>query len=458
MEKTKIGQQDREKLRSIKLPQNIEAEKGLLGAILHDNKIVGEIVEKVSASDFFLPIHKIIFEKILELYDKHQPIDVVILKDALLKDGKLQGVEIIDYLLEIYEFVPNVANAVHYAKSIRDKASLRSIMTTCDDTISFISNGEEQEPEIVLEEVERKIFETIKKREISVVSGIGDVLSEVFHKIEAIGARDGKSHLLGIPTGFGELDYAISGLQRGSLIVIAGRPGMGKTSLGISIARKVGLEQKKVIHFFSLEMTKEQIAQIMLCSLSGISPINLTNGTISDEDIQKLLITAGKFENAGIFIDDSPDLSMLEVKARARRFKADKNTDLIILDYLQLMHTTDRRIENRQQEIALISRSLKALAKELNIPIIALSQLNRAPEAREEHKPRLADLRESGAIEQDADVVLLLNREEVYNRETDKKNICDVNIAKNRTGPTKTIQFAFISSYMRFEPLEKMTE
>lgn len=433
-------------------PQNIEAEMSLLGAMMRDNRAIGDTLEIIDKNDFYRIVHRIIYEVIVNLYDKRQAIDVVTLKDELEKIGKLEEIGGAEYLVTIHEAVPNVANAVHYAKSVHDKASLRYLVETCNEIIGMAFEGEKRDAESLLDEAERKIFEAVKKKSVKAGLSIGDILSEVFHKIELV--RDRKARLMGIPTGFYEIDDTISGFQPGQLIVIAGRPSMGKSSLAINLAEQISLNEHKAIHFFSLEMTKEQVAQIMLCSHCKISPFNVTSGKVSDEEIQRLLTAASRFQETPIFIDDSSDLSILELRARARRFKAEHNTDLIIIDYLQQLYSQDRRVENRQQEIALISRNLKSLAKELNIPVIALAQLNRSPE-REDREPRLSDLRESGAIEQDADVVILLHREERYNPDTDKKGICDVNVAKNRTGPIRKTELAFMEEYMKFAPLKR---
>jgi replicative DNA helicase len=431
-------------------PYSPEAETSLLGAMMSDNSVIGEILGVLDRDDFYRYNHRIIYEAIINLFDVRQPADLVTVKSELERVGKLEEAGGVEYLAGLLESIPNIANAPYYARVIREKAQLRNLIYTCSDIIKQATYSS-QDAEALLDEAERRIFEAVKRKSSGQLLKMVDILSHAFRKITDI--RDRKNRLMGLSTGFYQIDDIISGLQPSHFIVIAGRPSMGKTSMVIRLAEHVGMELNKPVLFFSLEMTGEQIAQIMLCSHCRISPHNLRRGIVSDEEFQRLLISAGRFHNAPIYIDDNSDLSILELRARSRRAKAENNVELIIIDYLQRLNSSDRRIENRQQEIAMVSGNLKGLAKELQIPIVAVAQLNRAPESRDDHQPRLADLRESGAIEQDADIVIMLNRDEVYNPDTERRNICDVFIAKNRTGPVDRFELAFLKEYMRFENL-----
>ncbi|MFN3486755.1 MAG: replicative DNA helicase, partial [Planctomycetota bacterium] len=339
-----------------------------------------------------------------------------------------------------------------YARTVYEKFVLRNIIETCNRIVHQATHVTE-DVEAVREEAERALFQALARGEKGTVRKMTDILHETFQKIQDF--HDRKGRLLGIPTGFYELDDLLSGLQPGQLYIIAGRPSMGKTSLAMSIIENVALREQKRVLFFSLEMAAEQIAQQMLCSHTRVPSHLLRTGKISEEDYSRLLLAAGTLGEARIYIDDSADLSALEVRTRARRMKAKEGLDLVVVDYLQKMHARqgNRAPESRQLEIAMISSNLKSMAKELGVPVLALAQLNRAPEGREDRKPMLSDLRESGAIEQDADAVMLLYREDYYNPETEKKGVAEVILAKNRTGPTDTVELAFLKDFTRFENL-----
>ena len=431
-------------------PHDTEAEMAVLGSMVLNNDLIGEVIDQVEFEAFYHPRHEAIFRAITELYAGMKACDLVTLKNELDRQGKLEKIGGIDYLAQLVDTVPSAANAVHYAQIVRQKFILRTLLRTCDQIKAEVRDSGEG-AERILDRAQELIFQTAAKRGKQEIEKIGDILKSTFQQISDI--HDRKQRILGMPTGFHELDDIVSGLQRAHMYVIAGRPSMGKSSLAMRIIENVGLELGKPVLFFSLEMASAQIAQQMLCSHCRVDSHKLRTGMLAEEEYQKLLLGAGALHEAPIFVDDSADLSDLEIRARARRYKAQFGVELVVVDYLQKMHV--KGAEGRQQEISRISSSLKSLSKELDVPVIALAQLNRAPEGREGRKPELADLRESGAIEQDADIVMLLYREEYYNPDTEKKNICEVRVEKNRTGPTNMVELAFLKQYTRFENMAR---
>ncbi|MDQ7779947.1 MAG: replicative DNA helicase [Planctomycetota bacterium] len=434
------------------LPHNIEAEICLLGSMILDSSVIGDVLQIVERDSFYRPQHQLIYEALVALYDRRSGVDIVVLKEELARRNALDRIGGHDCLMTLIESVPTAANAEHYATIVKEKAILRNLMGVCSRLLRDASSAQ-IEPEELLDQAEHMIFDVVKRRTRTESIKIGDILRVAFTKISDIRDRHGAARMAGIPTGYYDLDDKISGLQESQLIIIAGRPSMGKTSLALNIAEHAGLVEQKPVVLFSLEMSAEAIVQNLLCSHARIPASNLRSGRISEEDFQKLLLAAGRFADAPIYVDDSSMLSALELRARARRYKSDFDVALIVVDYLQLMEIKGSR-DSRQQEISIISRSLKALARELEVPVIALSQLSRAPETRDDRRPRLADLRESGAIEQDADVVILLYRDEYYEpNSSENKGKCEVIIAKQRSGPTGKIELTFLNEYMRFENL-----
>jgi replicative DNA helicase len=434
------------------VPYDKEAEMCVLGGMIFDNQYIGDAAELLKSDMFFFPAHTVIYEAILQLFTDRKPVDLVVLRDHLATDRKLETAGGADYLMALVEGVPNAASVGVYAKIVYDKAALRNIMNACQGVISHIKNTNENVEEVRME-AEKVLFSALTKMERVKMRSMAQILQEVFQRIQDV--HDRKSRLLGLPTGFYELDDITSGLQPGQLYIVAGRPSMGKTSLALNIAENVAVREDKAVLMFSLEMSADQLAQSMLCSHARVDSSLLRSGKTSDEEFQKLVMAAGAFHDAKIIIDDSGDLSALEMRTRARRMKASENVGLIIVDYLQKMNAKQngRYQENRQVEISTISSSLKAMAKELEVPVIALAQINRGPEGRDDRRPMLSDLRESGAIEQDADVVMLLFREEYYKPDTERRGIADVIIAKNRTGPTGLVELAFMKQFTRFENL-----
>lgn len=432
-------------------PQNIEAEMALLGSVLIDEQAVVLAIEKVSPEYFYKDAHKRIFQTIIELFNHNQAIDVVTLADALRKANCLEEIGGAAYLASLASLVPTAANVVYYAKIIKEKYILRSLINASTQIISECFEPV-SDADGLLDRAESAIFEIATHKVESGFIPIKEIIKDSIETIDNLYQR--KTHITGIPTGFIEFDVMTAGLQASDFIVIAGRPSMGKSAFIACLAEYVGMVEKKPLAIFSLEMAKEQLVQRMLCSHARVDAHKVRTGFLSQSDWPRLTNAAGRLSEAPIFIDDTAGISILELRAKARRLKSSHDIQLVIVDYLQLMQGPEN-VENRQQEISEISRSMKALARELNIPVIAVSQLSRAVEARVGHRPQLSDLRESGAIEQDADVVVLLLREEYYNPTEENRGIAEVNIAKQRNGPVGTIRLAFIKEYARFENLAR---
>jgi len=435
-------------------PQNLEAEIAILGSMLIEEEAIGQSVEMVKASFFYNDAHKKIFEVIADLYNVNKAVDLVTLTEALKKRKWLDEVGGAAYLTELTVAVPTAANVQHYAKIVKEKAILRSLITTATNIVTQSYDGQ-QDPNVLLDKAEKQIFDISGSQLQGVSISIKDIIKDSIETIEGFYRR--KAHVTGLATGFDDLDMMTAGLHNGELIVIAGRPSMGKSALATCMAEYIGVHEQKPVALFSLEMSKEQLVQRMLCSHAHVELQKARSGFLTQSDWPKLVTAAGKLAEAPIYIDDSAAMTALELRAKARRLKSRYQISLIIVDYLQLM-TSASRNENRQQEISDISRSLKALAKELSLPVIAISQLSRAPEKRETFRPRLSDLRESGAIEQDADVVMLLFREEYYNPKDTNKGITEIIVAKQRNGPVGSQNLLFMSEYTRFDNLARREE
>ncbi len=437
----------------IKLPpQNLEAEKSVLGAMLIDEEAIGLAVEIIDASWFYVEAHRSIFSAILDLYNNRKNVDLITLSEKLKIDGHLESIGGQTYLSRLIDMVPTSANIEHYANIVKEKGILRLLIQNATRIVQEAYLPKTDAAEAV-DTAEKLIFEIsdLKHRQNSV--HIKELVKSSIEKIDMLYQR--KEHVTGLATGFSEFDRMTSGLQPSDLIIIAGRPSMGKSALAASIIEHAGIDLKRPVAFFSLEMSKEQLVQRMLCSQARVDAHKVRSGYLSPSDWPKLTSAAGRLSSSAVFIDDTPAISALELRAKARRLKSQHDIQLIVLDYLQLMRG-NTKTDNRQQEISEISRSIKALARELSIPIIALSQLSRAVESRQDHRPMLSDLRESGAIEQDADLVVLLMREEYYNATEENKGVAEANIAKQRNGPVGTVKLAFIKEYMRFENLAQV--
>jgi replicative DNA helicase len=442
------------------LPHDRDAERLILGAILLDNTTINQAAERLRHEDFLLDSHRRIFEKMIRLFERGAVIDPYTLQDELRRAGELEMVGGMAAISNLFEGVPRFSNIDSYTGIVKGKAILRRLITTSNQIMSTCFDAED-EPDAILDQAERLIFSIAEDRIREGFVPIGKVAEQQFKHIGEIAAK-GHQLVTGIATGFFNLDSMTSGLQRGDLVVIAARPSMGKTAFGLNIAQNVALQQPRddgsrpVIGVFSLEMSKEQLAQRLLCSQARIDAHLLRKGILSKEDWRKLAGAVSELGDARIFLDDTPSISVMEMRAKSRRLKNEQHgLDLLIVDYLQLMGSRSR-VESRQQEVSQISRELKGLAKELNVPLVALSQLNRAPEARTDKRPQLSDLRESGSIEQDADVVMFIFREDVYKPETDRQNIAEIIIGKQRNGPTGNVELVFLKNLTRFE--EKYNE
>jgi len=430
------------------LPQSIEAEICVLGAMILDNEVVSLVVPILNKQSFYKTVHQELFQIIIDLYDKGIPIDLVILREELKKRSLLEKIGGEGYLLELESAVPTIGNVEFYANVIREKAVKRHLIEVASN-IQKQAFDESVETDHLLDASERAIFDVTQKKFGVSSTKLNEILKDTFSRIESL--HDRQSRLTGLSTGFYDLDDSTCGLQSSELIIIAARPSMGKTSLALNMVEHIGIVEKKPVIVFSQEMSAQQVAQNMLCSHARIDAHKLRRGFLEDKQWSALSYGMGSLSEAPIFIDDTPGLTVLEVRAKARRLKAQYNIQMVVVDYLQLMEAP-RGIENRQQEISIISRGLKSLARELSIPVIAVSQLNRSVEAREGHRPRMSDLRESGSIEQDADVIILLHRDKYYDPEKDD-DTAELIIAKQRNGPTGVVKLTFLSHFMRFESL-----
>ena len=430
-------------------PQNLDAEQAVLGSMLLEESAILAAAEHLDEPVFYKDAHRKIFAALLALYKATTPVDLITVTDELKRRNQLEEVGGASYLATLTSIVPTAANAEYYCRIVKQKAILRDLIRV-STRIAGDCYEEAVEPDVLLDRAEMMIFDIASKKLKRDAVAMKDIIKSSIEMIDTLYQRKGM--ITGMPTGFLELDQQLAGLQPAELIVVAGRPAMGKSSFTLCVAEHVAMAEKTGVAIFSLEMSKESLVQRMLCSHARINAHNVRSGMLSTSDWPNLTKAAGKLSEAPIFIDDSPSVSILELRARARRLKSRHNIGLVIVDYLQLMEES-ANAENRQQEISLISRSLKGLARELGVPVIAVSQLSRAPERRESFRPRLSDLRESGAIEQDADVVLMLFREDYYNMTDENKGIAEVIIAKQRNGPTGTVKLAFINEYTRFETL-----
>lgn len=433
-------------------PQNIEAEQSVLGGILSDPEAINKVIDVLSPEDFYKESHRRIFELMVELYEKSEVIDMITLSSLARDRGVLEEIGGISYLGSLVDFMPTSANILNYAKIVREKAIVRELINAATEIIER-SHDVDIDVEDYVDEAERLIFQVSEKKFKPAFYPIKDVIKQNVRTIWQLYEK--KQLVTGIPTGFIELDKLTSGLQPCDLIVVAGRPSMGKTAFCMNIAQHVSMLKESPIGvgIFSMEMSKEQLVQRMLSSEAEVEHTRLRTGNFSASELQRIFQAAGRLSEAKIFIDDSPSMSILELRARARRLIKEHNVGLLIIDYLQLIKGKGNA-ERREQEISEISRFLKALAKELKIPVIAISQLNRMVEQREDKRPRLADLRESGAIEQDADLILFIYRDEVYHKDnSSSKGIAEIIIGKQRNGPTDTIKLAFIDKYATFKNL-----
>jgi replicative DNA helicase len=433
----------------------MEAEQAVLGAMLIEREAISKVAELLRPEDCYREAHRLIYNAMLELFNKNDAVDMVTVIEFLRKEDKLEAAGGIAYVTSLANSVPTAANVLYHARIVEEKALLRQLINAATNIAGMGYEGSE-EVATILDSAEKMILSVSSRKMGGEFTPIKSIIFDAFNKIEQLYASKGS--ITGLSTGFKDLDKLTSGLQPSDLILIAARPSMGKTAFVLNIAQHIGIAEKKAVAFFSLEMSKEQLVQRMLCAESAIDSQRLRIGELEAKDWTKLVSGADRLSAAPIFIDDTAGITVMEMRSKARRLKIEHNLSLIIIDYLQLMQGSGKGkgSENRQQEISEISRSLKALAREINVPVIALSQLSRSVESRQVKKPMLSDLRESGSLEQDADIVAFLYRDDYYNPDSEQKNITEVIIAKHRNGPVDTVQLFFHKQFTKFSDLSKL--
>ncbi|NMO94214.1 replicative DNA helicase [Paenibacillus lemnae] len=434
-------------------PQNLEAEQAVLGAVLLQSEALITAMERVQSEDFYDKSHQMIYEVMVQLSEESQPIDLVTLTSRLQDKGQLEEIGGVSYLAKLAHGVPTAANVDYYAQMIEEKSMLRRLIRTATQIVSEGYTGGE-DVSGMLSEAERRILEISNRKSGSGFIAIRDVLMEVFEKVEVL--HQNRGNTTGIPSGFVDLDKMTSGFQRNDLIIVAARPSVGKTAFALNIAQNVAIRAKETVAIFSLEMSAPQLVQRMICAEANLDAGVMRNGDFKgDEDWSKLTMGIAALSEAEIYIDDTPGVTVADIRAKCRRLKKEKGLGMILIDYLQLIHGRGKAGENRQQEVSEISRTLKQIARELEVPVIALSQLSRGVEQRQDKRPMMSDLRESGSIEQDADIVAFLYRDDYYNQETEKKNIIEIIIAKQRNGPVGTVELVFLKNFNKFVNYER---
>ena len=432
-------------------PHDIEAEQAVLGSMLTDKDAVIAAMEVLKPESFYRDDDKAIYEAMQNLYSRAEPIDLITLKNELETMSKLEQVGGLEYLANLPEKAPTSANVQKYISIVEEKSMLRGLIKTANELIE-LGYSQTEDVEDIMDHAEKKIFDIMQNKNQKGYTPIKDVLVESFTKLEELYNR--KQPITGVPTGFTDLDYRTAGLHGSELILLAARPAMGKTAFVLNIAANAAIRGKTGVAIFSLEMSKDQLVNRMLCSEAMVDSNKMRTGKLEEGDWEKLAQAIGPLSESNIFIDDTPGITVMEIRTKCRKLKLEKDIGLVVIDYLQLITGNSKRGGSREQEISEISRSLKILAKELNVPVIALSQLSRAVEQRPDHRPMLSDLRESGAIEQDADIVMFLYRDDVYNKESEKKDIAEVIIAKQRGGSTGTVDLLWMGNYTKFVNLE----
>ena len=433
-------------------PHDVEAEQAVIGSMLTDKEAVASSIEVLKEEDFYREDNRIIYSAMLNLYNRAEPIDLITLKSELESMGKFEQVGGFEYLTELPEKVPTTANATKYIKIVEEKSVLRNLIKTANEIID-LGYDPTEDVEDIMEGAEKKIFNIMQDKNQKGYAPIKDILVDSFTQLEELYNR--KQHITGVPTGFSDLDYRTAGLHGSELILVAARPAMGKSAFALNIATNAAVRGNTPVAIFSLEMSKEQLVNRILCSEAMVDSNKVRTGKLDEEDWTKLAEAIGPLSEAGVYIDDTPGISVMEIRTKCRKLKMEKNIGLVVIDYLQLISGSNKRNGSREQEISEISRSLKVLAKELNVPVIALSQLSRAVEQRDDHRPMLSDLRESGAIEQDADIVMFLYRDDYYNKESAEKDIAEVIIAKQRGGSTGTVKLYWMGNYTKFVNIER---
>ncbi len=433
-------------------PSDVEAEQAVLGSMLTDKDAVIAAIEILKPEDFYREDNKTIYIAMLNLYNRAEPVDIITLKSELTSMGKFDSIGGLEYLAELPEKVPTTANVEKYIKIVEEKSILRNLIKTANEIIDLGYDPTEN-VEDIMDGAEKKIFNIMQSKNQKGYTPIKDILIETFAQIEQL--YNQKQHITGVPTGFADLDYKTAGLHGSDLVLVAARPAMGKSAFALNIATNAAVRAKIPVAIFSLEMSKEQMVNRILCSEAMVDSNKVRTGKLDEQDWSKLAGALGPLSESEIYIDDTPGISVMEIRAKCRKLKLEKNIGLVVIDYLQLIQASNNKRGNREQEISEISRSLKILAKEINVPVIALSQLSRAPEQRPDHRPMLSDLRESGAIEQDADIVMFLYRDDYYNEDSEKKNIAEVILAKHRAGSTGTIELLWLANNTKFVNIDK---
>lgn len=432
------------------MPHNIEAEQSVLGAMIIDKTAIVQALEVLTRDDFYKDAHQVIFNAILDLYQKDIAVDLITLMENLQSREKLEMAGGITYVTAVCSSILSTANIQSYIKIVKEKSTLRKLIRASTEIIED-SYNKQDDVEAIVDGAEKRIFNISNNRNTNDFEAMNTVLERGFLEIEKI--YNNKGGVTGVSSGFPELDSKTSGFQKGDMILIAARPSMGKTTFALNLAQNAALREGKSVAVFSLEMSKEQLAYKLLCAEANVDMLKLRTGNLDDRDWENIAKAAGPLSASKIFIDDTAGVSVMEMRSKCRRLKIEHGIDLIVIDYLQLM-SGSKGSESRQQEVSEISRSIKALAKEMECPVISLSQLSRAPEQRADHRPMLSDLRESGSIEQDADLVMFLYRDEYYNKETEDKNVAECIIAKQRNGPTGTVKLAWLGQYSKFGRLD----
>ncbi|KQL41501.1 MULTISPECIES: replicative DNA helicase [Bacillaceae] len=433
-------------------PQNIEAEQAVLGAILLDSEALISTSERLLPDDFYRAAHQKIFEAMLKIASRNEPLDVITLTSELANQGVLEEVGGVSYLNDLLASVPTASNVEYYAKSVEEKSTLRRLIRTATNIVTE-SYAPDTPVDVVLNEAEKSILKVAQRTNVSGFQSIKDVVFTTFSKIETLFNQRGE--ITGVPTGFTDLDRMTAGFQPNDLIIVAARPSVGKTAFALNIAQNVATKTDENVAIFSLEMGSDQLVMRMLCAEGNINAQALRTGNLEQEDWNKLTMAASSLAGTGIYIDDTPGIRVNDIRAKCRRLKQEHGLGMILIDYLQLIQGNGKSGENRQQEVSEISRSLKGLARELKVPLIALSQLSRSVESRQDKRPMMSDIRESGSIEQDADIVAFLYRDDYYDKESENKNIIEIIIAKQRNGPVGTVSLAFVKEYNKFVNLER---
>ncbi|WP_197035498.1 replicative DNA helicase [Paenibacillus sp. UNC451MF] len=432
-------------------PQNLEAEQAVLGAILLDSDSLVTAMERITNDDFYRTSHQRIFESMIELAEGNEPIDLITLTALLQNKQQLEEIGGIKYLSELANAVPTAANIDYYAQIVEEKSMLRRLIRAATN---IVTEGYAATDDVgdLLSDAEKRILEISQRRSSTGFIAIRDVLMEVFDKVEFL--YNNKGGTTGVKSGFQDLDKMTSGFQRSDLIIVAARPSVGKTAFALNIAQNVGVREKETVAIFSLEMGAAQLVQRMICAEANVDAGRMRTGFLESDDWEKLTMAIGALSEANIYIDDSPSVTVADIRAKCRRLKQEKGLGMILIDYLQLIHGRGKG-DNRQQEVSEISRTLKQIARELDVPVIALSQLSRGVEQRQDKRPMMSDLRESGSIEQDADIVAFLYRDDYYDKESEKKNIIEIIIAKQRNGPVGTVELAFLKNFNKFVGLDR---